>query len=237
ECAHFLKCIQTRETPRTDGKEALRVLRVLNACQTALEQGAPAFISPAPDSKADYFVHETALADKGVEIGKGSKIWHFSHILSGSRIGERCNIGQNVVLGPKVTIGNGCKVQNNVSLYQGVTLEDDVFCGPSMVFTNVVNPRSHIPRKDEFKATLVRRGTTIGANATILCGHTLGEYCFIGAGAVVTRDVPAYALMVGNPAEQKGWMCACGVRLYEDLTCPACGATYRRTDQGLEPLS
>jgi len=237
ECAHFLECIQTRETPRTNGEEALRVLRVLNACQTALEQGGPAFVDTSPARHADYFVHETALVDEGVEIGRGSKVWHFSHILSGSRIGEKCNIGQNVMLGPRVTIGNGCKIQNNVSLYQGVTLEDEVFCGPSMVFTNVVNPRSHIPRKNEFKTTLARRGTTIGANATILCGHTLGEYCFIGAGAVVTRDVPAYALMMGNPAEQKGWMCACGVHLYEDLTCPTCGAAYRRTGQGLEPLS
>jgi len=239
ECQHFLECIQTRTRPRTDGVEALRVLRVLNACQTALEKGTHVDldkVSAKATGEDDFFVHETALVDDEVEIGSSSKVWHFSHILSGTRIGRKCNIGQNVVIGPRVIIGNGCKIQNNVSLYEGVILEDEVFCGPSMVFTNVINPRSHISRKHEFRPTRVKRGATIGANATIICGHTLGEYCFIGAGAVVTKDVPAYALMLGNPAVQKGWICSCGERLYDDLTCPACGAAYRPAENGLEPL-
>ncbi|MEW5724128.1 MAG: Gfo/Idh/MocA family oxidoreductase [Thermodesulfobacteriota bacterium] len=240
ECRRFLECIRAREKPRTDGAEAVRVLQVLNACQKALETGRPVPVAGAglrAEEEAGSFVHETAVIDEGVEIGPGAKIWHFTHVLPGSRIGPGCNIGQNVVIGPRVTIGRGCKVQNNVSVYEGVTLEDDVFCGPSMVFTNVFNPRSHIKRMKELRPTLVRRGATIGANATIVCGHTLGEYCFIGAGAVVTRDVPAYALMAGNPAEQKGWMCACGVRLLSDLTCPTCQARYREAGGGLAPLS
>ena len=238
ECSRFLECMATRERPLTDGDEAVRVLRVLNACQTALEKGGVVHVDTTgvqPAAEEAYLVHETALVDQDVVIGDGTKIWHFSHIMSGVRIGERVNIGQNVVMGPRVTVGNGCKIQNNVSVYEGVTLEDDVFCGPSMVFTNVFNPRCHIRRMKELRPTLVRKGSTIGANATIVCGHTLGEYCFIGAGAVVTKDVPAYALMAGNPAEQKGWMCACGVRLYDDLSCPACGAVYGKCEQGLEP--
>ncbi|MGE0456255.1 MAG: acyltransferase [Vicinamibacteria bacterium] len=177
-----------------------------------------------------YFVHESSYVDEPCAIGEGSKIWHFSHVLKDCTIGRKCSIGQNVVIGPKVKIGDGCKIQNNVSVYEGVELENDVFCGPSMVFTNVVNPRSEIVRRDEFKATLVKRGVSIGANATIVCGHTLGEYAFIGAGAVVTKDVPAYALMVGNPARRSGWMCRCGVKLpapqKERASCAACGAAY-----------
>ena len=176
------------------------------------------------------------MVDDGVEIGENTKIWHFSHVMTGSRLGADCNVGQNVVIGPRATIGNQCKIQNNVSVYEGVTLEDDVFCGPSMVFTNVINPRSHIRRMKELKTTLVRRGVTIGANATIICGHTLGEYAFVGAGAVVTQDVPAHALMVGNPARQKGWMCSCGVQLLQDLTCPTCLKAYRQEPDGLAPL-
>jgi UDP-2-acetamido-3-amino-2,3-dideoxy-glucuronate N-acetyltransferase len=239
ECRRFLECMATRERPLTDGEEAVRVLRVLNACQTALEKGGVVAVDTTESGTTEepaYYVHETALVDQEVVIGQGTKIWHFSHIMSGVRIGERVNIGQNVVMGPRVTVGNGCKIQNNVSVYEGVTLEDNVFCGPSMVFTNVFNPRCHISRMKELRPTLVRKGGTIGANATIVCGHTLGEYCFIGAGAVVTKDVPAYALMAGNPAEQKGWMCACGVRLYDDLSCPACGAAYGKCEQGLEPI-
>ncbi len=178
----------------------------------------------------DYFVHESSYVDDGARIGRGTKIWHFCHILPGAVIGEGCNLGQNVVVMGGTRLGNNVKVQNNVSVYEGVTLEDDVFCGPSCVFTNVVNPRSHVSRKAEYQPTLVRRGATIGANATIVCGATLGEYSFIGAGAVVRGVVPAYALMVGVPARRVGWMCQCGVRL--DLrdgaaACGACGATYR----------
>ena len=182
---------------------------------------------------ADYFVHESSYVDDGAQIGTGTKIWHFSHVLGGSVIGERCNLGQNVVVMPGTRIGNNVKIQNNVSIYEGVVLEDDVFCGPSCVFTNVVNPRSHVSRKSEYQKTLVRRGTSIGANATILCGITLGEYSFIGAGAVVRSDVPAFALMVGVPARRVGWMCQCGVRLHlrdNSAACAACGATYKESE-------
>jgi UDP-2-acetamido-3-amino-2,3-dideoxy-glucuronate N-acetyltransferase len=182
---------------------------------------------PISDAIAkDCFVHESAYLDNGVEIGESTKIWHFSHILSGSRIGKHCNIGQNVVIGPDVIIGNGCKIQNNVSVYKGVTLEDHVFCGPSMVFTNVHNPRSEISKMDEMRQTLVKRGGTIGANATIICGNTIGRYAFIGAGAVITTDVTDYALMVGNPARQIGWTCRCGERLSEQLECSSCGRKF-----------
>jgi UDP-2-acetamido-3-amino-2,3-dideoxy-glucuronate N-acetyltransferase len=180
----------------------------------------------------DYFAHESCYIDDGSTIGAGTKIWHFTHVMSGARVGRGCNIGQNVVISPEVVIGDHVKIQNNVSVYTGVTLEDDVFCGPSMVFTNVVNPRSHVSRRDEYRATLVRRGASLGANATILCGHTIGAYAFIGAGAVVTRDVPDYALVVGNPGRVTGWMCACGVKLASGPTppveaaCGSCGARY-----------
>jgi UDP-2-acetamido-3-amino-2,3-dideoxy-glucuronate N-acetyltransferase len=161
----------------------------------------------------NYFAHESSYIDQPCEIGEGTKIWHFSHVMSGSRIGKKCNIGQNVVVSPEVVIGNNVKIQNNVSIYTGVELEDDVFCGPSMVFTNVVNPRSHVPRRDQYQRTLVKRGASIGANATVVCGHTIGRYAFIGAGAVVTRDIADFALALGNPARVVGWMCLCGVRL------------------------
>lgn len=172
-------------------------------------------------------IHQSSYVDDGAVIGKGTKIWHFCHILSGTVIGENCSIGQNAMIGPKVKIGNGCKIQNNVSLYEGVMLEDDVFCGPSCVFTNVLNPRAHVNRKAEFKPTPVGRGVTIGANATIVCGHSLGAYAMIGAGAVVTKDVPDYALMVGNPARRMGWMSRAGERLGGDLVCKASGETYK----------
>ena len=180
----------------------------------------------------DVFIHPTAAVDDGVEIGAGTKVWHFCHVLAGSRIGEQCVLGQNVMAGPNVVMGRGCKVQNNVSLYAGVTLEDDVFCGPSCVFTNVLTPRAFVERKDEFASTLVRRGATIGANATIVCGVTLGRYCMIGAGAVVTHDVPDYALVVGNPARFLGWVSRAGARLGDDLTCPRTGEQYRLADDG-----
>jgi UDP-2-acetamido-3-amino-2,3-dideoxy-glucuronate N-acetyltransferase len=185
-----------------------------------------------------YFIHESSYVDEPSTIGEGTKIWHFSHVLKSCTIGRRCNIGQNVVIGPNVTIGDNVKIQNNVSVYDGVTLEDDVFCGPSMVFTNVVNPRSEVIRKDEYKHTLVRRGASIGANATIVCGVTLGQYSFVGAGAVVTKDVPDFALVVGNPARRAGWMCRCGVRLRLDGDrgkCDACGAAYVLSGSLLRP--
>jgi UDP-2-acetamido-3-amino-2,3-dideoxy-glucuronate N-acetyltransferase len=182
----------------------------------------------------NYFVHESSYIDEPCEIGEGTKIWHFSHVMSNAKIGRNCNIGQNVLIASHVLIGDNVKIQNNVSVYTGVEIEDDVFCGPSMVFTNVINPRSHVPRKDEYRKTLVRRGASIGANATILCGHTIGKYALIGAGAVVTRDVPDYALVVGNPARLVGWVCQCGVKLdlsadpkeHQEATCPACKKKY-----------
>lgn len=177
------------------------------------------------------FIHESSYVDEGAQIGKGTKIWHFSHVMSSSVIGENCNIGQNVVISPDVVLGNNCKIQNNVSVYTGVRCEEDVFLGPSMVFTNVINPRSAVSRKDEYRQTILKRGCSVGANATIVCGHTLGEYCLIGAGSVVTKDVPAFALMVGNPARRIGWVSRHGEKLRFDAeghaTCPATGEKYR----------
>ena len=174
-------------------------------------------------------IHVSSYVDDGAVIGRGTKIWHFCHILAGTVIGENCSIGQNAMIGPKVRVGNGCKIQNNVSLYEGVELADDVFCGPSCVFTNVINPRANVSRKAEFKPTPVGQGATIGANATIVCGHSLGAYCLIGAGAVVTKDVPDYALMVGTPARRMGWMSRAGERLDASLTCKATGEKYAET--------
>ena len=176
----------------------------------------------------DVFIHESSYVDDNVAIGSSSKVWHFSHILTNCQIGEDCSLGQNVVIGPNVVVGNRVKIQNNVSVYEGVTLEDGVFCGPSCVFTNVNNPRSEIIRKDEYRKTTVKRGASIGANATIICGHDLGEYCFIAAGAVVTKEVPAYALMAGTPAKRIGWMSKAGGRLADDLICPINGTAYRQ---------
>jgi len=176
-----------------------------------------------------HWAHETAIVDAGARIGAGTRVWHWVHVCAGARIGENCVLGQNVFVGNKVVIGNNVRIQNNVSVYDDVTLEDDVFCGPSMVFTNVINPRSHVSRKDEYLRTLVKRGASIGANATVVCGHEIGEYAFVGAGAVVTRDVPGYALVVGSPAKRIGWMCRCGERLAGKtgaVACPACGSCY-----------
>ncbi len=182
-------------------------------------------------------IHASSYVDEGAIVGRGTKIWHFCHILTGTSIGEDCSIGQNVMIGPRVKIGNGCKIQNNVSLYDGVELSDEVFCGPSCVFTNVTNPRANVSRKDEFRTTPVGRGASIGANATIVCGHALGDYCFIGAGAVVTRDVPAFALMVGNPAKRVGWMSRAGERLGDDLICPRSLERYALRGETLAAVS
>jgi UDP-2-acetamido-3-amino-2,3-dideoxy-glucuronate N-acetyltransferase len=186
-----------------------------------------------------YFVHPAAVIDEGVEIGEGTKIWHFTHIMPGAKIGRNCIVGQNVFIGSGVTLGNNIKVQNNVSIYDGVILEDDVFCGPSMVFTNVFNPRSFISRKKEFRMTLVRKGATIGANVTVVCGNMIGHYAFIGAGSVVTRDIPDYALVYGNPGRMKGWVCQCA----EEITfrsgkavCKDCGKKYKKDSTGVKPI-
>jgi UDP-2-acetamido-3-amino-2,3-dideoxy-glucuronate N-acetyltransferase len=232
ECQHFLECVRERKKPHTDGEEGLRVLRVLEACENSLQdQGHPA---PIETRTPIYFAHPTAVIDEPCEIGEGTKIWHFSHVMANSRIGKKCNLGQNVYIASDVRIGNNVKVQNNVSVYTGVEVEDDVFCGPSMVFTNVINPRSHIVRKSEYQRTLVKKGATLGANSTIVCGVTIGEYAFVAAGAVVTHDVPDYALVMGVPGKQLGWMCRCGVRLKLSecrAACSGCGDNYV-LDQG-----
>jgi UDP-2-acetamido-3-amino-2,3-dideoxy-glucuronate N-acetyltransferase len=234
ECLHFIDCIVHNLKPKTDGEEAIRVLRVLEACQESLENhGKSVSLKARPYDilGADFFAHETAIIDPECEVGGETKIWHFSHIIRGSRIGKNCNIGQNVMIGPDVTVGNSVKIQNNVSIYPGVTLEDGVFCGPSMVFTNVYNPRSYIPRKNELRPTVVREGATLGANSTIVCGNNIGQFAFVGAGAVVTENVPDFALVAGNPAVIKGWMCRCGIRLHFDgdaATCDSCGSRYMK---------
>ena len=185
----------------------------------------------------DTFVHETAVVDPGAQLGAGTKVWHFSHVMGGAQIGAGCSLGQNVYVGATAIIGSGVKIQNNVSVYDGVTLEDDVFCGPSVVFTNVFNPRSAFPRKDQYRLTLVRQGATLGANCTLLCGVTIGAQAFVGAGAVVTRDVPDHGLVYGNPARLHGWVCRCGETLPDDKapTCTACDKAYRLVDGALRP--
>lgn len=236
ELDHFLECVHDRKTPRTDGNEGLRVLKVLDAAQRSLNRtrGAGAHVSAAD---SNVFVHESAVVDEGVLIGENTKIWHFSHILGGSDIGADCIVGQNCVIGPDVRIGNSCKIQNNVSVYKGVTLEDEVFCGPSCVFTNVYNPRAFIERKDEFKPTLVKRGATIGANACVICGNSIGSYAMVGAGAVVKSDVVDYAIVTGVPAKQIGWACRCGVTLEiknGGANCANCGNEYMLDGESLK---
>ncbi len=240
ECRHFLDCISNGTQPITDGHEGLRVLKILNASQHSLDnRGGKISLAVSdlkPEQDKEYFIHHTAIIDDNCTIGSDTKIWHFSHILSGSKIGARCNIGQNVVIGPDVVIGNGCKIQNNVSVYKGVTLEDGVFCGPSMVFTNVYNPRAEIPKMDEVRQTLVKKGATIGANATIVCGVTIGRYAFIGAGAVINKNVLDHALVAGNPGKEIGWACECGERLADDLECLSCEKQYGKGNSGLEEI-
>jgi UDP-2-acetamido-3-amino-2,3-dideoxy-glucuronate N-acetyltransferase len=236
ECQHFLECVSERKTPRTSGEKGLRVLAILQACEESLKNGGqPVALQP---KAARYRVHPTAIVDEPCEIGDRTNIWHFAHVMSGARIGQGCIIGQNVFVAGGVRIGNNVKIQNNVSVYAGVELEDDVFCGPSMVFTNVVNPRSHIIRKHEYKRTLVKRGATLGANSTIVCGITIGRFAFVAAGAVVTHDVPDYALVMGVPARQAGWMCQCGIGLPDGgpvIQCASCGAKYESRDGVLHP--
>ena len=233
ECEHFLQCIRTRQTPLTDGQNGLQVLQVLEAAQQSLQQKGQK-VCLGRQEKKPYYVHPTAIVDEGAEIGEGTRVWHFTHIMTGAKIGKNCVLGQNVFIGRNVRIGNGVKIQNNVSVYEGVELEDYVFCGPSMVFTNVLNPRSEIERKSEFRRTLVRRGATLGANCTIVCGVTVGRYAFVGAGAVVTKDVPDYALVVGVPARIVGWVCECGHKLSfegHQANCVYCGKKYRKVSE------
>lgn len=229
ELRHFVGCVLERKRPRTDGQEGLKVLRVLEEAERSLiaEQRSNSLKGNAGQG---YFAHESAFVDGEAQVGRDTKIWHFTHILKGSKIGEGCIIGQNVMIGPDVTIGNRCKIQNNVSVYKGVTLEDEVFCGPSCVFTNVYNPRAFIERKHEFRSTLVRKGVTIGANATLICGLTIGSYAMISAGAVVIKDVPDHALVIGIPATQVGWVCQCGTTLRfenDNAGCSYCKRGYK----------
>ncbi|HID70050.1 MAG TPA: oxidoreductase, partial [Desulfobacterales bacterium] len=233
ECRHFLHCMETRQQPRTDGEEGLRVLQILNRCQEALEKRRRiCVVQEDRVGSRDFFVHPTAEIDPEVSIGGGTKIWHFSHLLSGAQLGSSCSVGQNVVISKNVKIGNGCKIQNNVSVFEGVELGENVFCGPSMVFTNVFNPRCEFSRKDAYRPTHVKKGVSFGANSTILCGVTIGQYAFVGAGAVVTSDVPDFALVVGNPARQVGWISRYGKRLDLPLEgdgqtiCPHTGDRY-----------
>ena len=248
ECLHFLRCCQSRISPKTNGEEGLRVLKVLQAAQASLMEDGEAKhpCKNAPEGKMEtieqvhYFSHPSSIIDPAAQIDEGVKIWHFCHIMANAVIGPHCNIGQNVVVSPGVILGSNVKVQNNVSIYSGVVCEDDVFLGPSMVFTNVTNPRSSINRRGSYQKTLVKRGATIGANATIVCGRELGAYCFIGAGAVVTKDVKPYALIVGNPGKQMGWMSRNGEKLNLPLRsppgqtmraiCPSSGEEYLLSD-------
>ncbi|MBD3246221.1 MAG: oxidoreductase [Candidatus Omnitrophica bacterium] len=235
ELLHFIECAQSRVDPRSNAEEAIRVLSVLDRAQKSLEQRSAA---PVSSPTGEFFAHPSAVLDEGCEIGPGTKIWYFSHVLPRSRIGADCVLGQNVTVGPDAVIGDRCKIQNNVSVYKAVQLEDEVFVGPSAVFTNVINPRAFIERKEEFKKTLVKQGATIGANATVVCGVTIGRYAFIAAGATVTKDVPDFALMKGIPARQQGWVCRCAFRLGEirdEARCPDCGAQYRLRDGRIQP--
>jgi UDP-2-acetamido-3-amino-2,3-dideoxy-glucuronate N-acetyltransferase len=230
ECMDFLDCIETRKKPKVDGHKGLQVLKVLSCCQKSLEEKGK--VISLSNSRSKFFIHETSIVEENCRIGDATSIWHFSHVMPQASIGNGCIIGQNVLIGNGVKIGNNVKIQNNVSVYEGVTLEDAVFCGPSCVFTNVINPRSYIPRKHEIKPTLVKKGATIGANATIICGNTIGRHAFIGAGAVVTKDVPDYAMVYGNPGQIQGWICECGEKIdfikKTTAKCSKCGKEYKK---------
>ncbi len=243
ECGHFVECVTHRKQPLTDGEEGLRVLRILSLCQISLDSGgkplgySEASAGPEPQERA-YFVHPTAVVDPPCEIGEGTKIWHFSHVMKNAKIGKRCNFGQNATVEQNVVIGNNVKVQNNVSIYTGTIIEDDVFLGPSCVLTNVTNPRSQVVRRGLYETTILRRGCTIGANATVVCGITVGRYAFVGAGAVVVKDVPDYALMLGVPARQVGWVSRHGLPLRNPdkkgvYVCPESGLRYKESEPGV----
>ena len=233
ECLHFLDCIRERKRPNTDGENGLRVIKILHlASESIRSHGQP--VTSRRQAPAKYYVHPSAVVDQPCEIGEGTKIWHFSHVMPNCKIGRECNLGQNVHVATGVRIGNNVKIQNNVSLYTGVELEDDVFCGPSMVFTNVISPRSHVNRKSEYRKTIVRRGASLGANSTIVCGTTIGRYALVGAGAVVTKDVLDHSLVAGVPARRIGWACQCGVPLSSATdglyVCRECTSRYQEVD-------
>ena len=238
ECRAFLAAVEKHAPPVTDGREGLQVLQVLHACQLSLETGRAITPAASPAKAAEWFAHPTAIVADSAEVGRGSKIWHFSHVMKGAQVGENCIFGQNCHVAEGVIVGNNVKVQNNVSLYTGAVIEDDVFLGPSCVLTNVTNPRSQVNRHSLYEKTVIRRGATVGANSTIVCGTTLGRYSFIAAGAVVTRDVPDYALMMGAPARQCGWMSRHGHRLAEPdaagiMRCPESGFRYTEVAPGV----
>jgi UDP-2-acetamido-3-amino-2,3-dideoxy-glucuronate N-acetyltransferase len=237
ECQDYIQCVKDRKRPKSDGYKGLQVLEILACCQRSLERNGEVI---SLENGRPFFVHETSLIDEPCAVGSGTKIWHFSHIMPEVTIGKNCVIGQNVFIARGTKIGNKVKIENNVSVYEGVTLADGVFCGPSCVFTNVINPRSHISRRHEFKPTLVKRGASLGANATIICGNTIGKYALVGAGAVVTKDIPDYALAYGNPAQVHGWICQCGTELEftaASARCLSCGQDYFQKGNRVKPVT
>lgn len=247
ECQHFLSCITQQQVPRTDGVNGVRVLRVLQACQRSLEEGGTVIALPTTSplqtfsgaNAQPFYIHPSSTLDEPCSIGHGTRIWHYSHIMPEARLGKSCTVGQNVLIGSNVHIGDHVKISNNVSVYTGVTLEDDVFCGPSVVFANIMNPRSECRPRQPCQPTFVQKGATLGANATIICGVTIGKYALIGAGSVVTKDVPDYGLIIGNPGQLDGWVCKCGTRLHltaNQSICSKCQRVYALQDGQLTAL-